>query len=159
MVTKAKKPVKEEVEEIMEESTAEKKSRARVAPKSGRTAVDIWNELFTKNFRSKLTDEELQAAYEAEMGRPLGQPVPRLRSYFNNGKYGLGEGEDVKLDKDDRSVGYDKDGNKLTSTRGRKAADSKETSKKAKAAKAEVEEDDAEEEEEEVPRRKRRTQS
>ena len=70
------------------------------------------------------------------------QPVGRVRSWYNTGRYGFGNGDNTKNDDAHRSVGYDAEGNPkrgggLEAAReAKKAKAAKKPAKKAKAAKA-----------------------
>ena len=92
----------------------EKKVGLTIGKTSGVGVVETWNKLLKANAKAKLTDEQLMDAMAAEFpDREKFQPVARVRSWYNNGRYNLGLGDDKKQLPENRSVPYDKDGNKM----------------------------------------------
>jgi len=82
-----------------------------VGLKSGVGVTATWNKLLGENVKAKLTDEQLQAAFKKDFPqRDYLQPIGRVRSFYNTGRYGFGKGEGVRLEGADRSVAYDENG-------------------------------------------------
>ncbi len=76
---------------------------------SGLSVAAFWTKLFRSNFKAKLTDAQLAAAFKAEFPkREAVTAVARHRSWFNRGAQGYGDGEARAEAK--RSVAYDKKG-------------------------------------------------
>lgn len=111
-VAKVTKSTKKEAAPKAEKKSTKEVGKA-VGVTSGLGVVAFWNKLLKANSKAKLTDAELEAAMKEEFPkRDYFQPVGRIRSWFNAGKYALGYEADEKLEKEDprRSVGYDEDG-------------------------------------------------
>ena len=95
---------------------------------TGEGVTAVWNLLLKANAEAKLTDEQLTAAMQEEFpGRDYFQPVPRIRSWYNCGRYGLGYDPDERLERDDprRSIAYGEDGLPVTRSAATKAAKAK----------------------------------
>lgn len=93
---------------------AEERKGYSVGIKHGLGVVQTWNKLLKENAKAKKTDEELLDAMQAEFpDREKFQPVARIRSWYNNGRYNLGLGDDKKQLPENRSVPYDGKGEKV----------------------------------------------
>lgn len=91
-----------------------------------------WNALLAANAKAKLTDEQLTARMQEEFpDRDKFQPVARVRSWYNNGKFGFGTGPNSKLEGAARSYGYDENGVAIS-----RSGPPKKTAAPAKAASA-----------------------
>lgn len=138
-----KKAVKAAAKTPAEKKVPEPGYSVGLKSKIGVTAT--WNKYFMANFKSRLTDDQLTDAMLAEFPkRETVQPVPRVRSWFNSGKYGFGvlgiEGAnpDDKRDGDEKSIAYGEDKKPIRKSEEEKAAE-KEKEKKAKVAEKKAE--------------------
>lgn len=133
-------------------ASSSKKAAAKKSPKSegptpgftvglesGLGVTDTWNKYLKANGKAKQserkTDDDLAKAIAKEFPkREKVQPVGRVRSWYNNGRYGFGlNGKKMPLA--DRSVAYDDDGNVMSRRAGgfgKKATAKKAVVKKAK---------------------------
>lgn len=103
--------VKAEAKKEKAERAEAKESKRIVGTKSGLGITATWNKYLEANAKKKLTDEQLYDAMMEEFpGKEKMQPVARVRSWYNTGRYGFGKGPDVRLEDDDRSVAYGEDG-------------------------------------------------
>ena len=50
--------------------------------------VATWDAILLANYEKELTDAQMEALVVRKHGRT--QPAARMRSYFNNGRFGLG---------------------------------------------------------------------
>jgi hypothetical protein len=134
--TKAKAKREAEKTKGKKRVIAEEKIGDTVGKVHGLGVVQTWNKLLKENVKAKLTDDQLAEKMLDEFPkRKTMQPVGRIRSWYNHGRYNLGLGDDKVMDP--KSTAYDEKGNPVE--RGLKAMAAKERSKAAAAKKVEKE--------------------
>lgn len=114
--------------------SSEKVPGKSVGKQSGVGVTATWNVHLKANVKKKLTDEKLLAVMQREFpDRDHFQPVSRVRSFFNTGRYGFGHGDGVELEKGDERRSYPYDNKGEIVKRGFAAQKSKKGKAKAKS--------------------------